>query len=259
MKWYYVAGGDRLGPFEDAEFLKLADDATITDSTLVWNKSMENWQPYETIAAVEDNVPDIIETPAGEMSESSAPTYPCSECGNSFPEDELIRFENSNVCAKCKPAFVQKIREGVAVSSVIYAGFWIRVGAKIIDGLVLLVVNSVMGLLVGALSYSSQDPSEMVATNLALSGLQMCVAAGYSCWFLGKFSATPGKMVCGLTVITGDHNKVSYLQGFGRYFGEILSSIILGIGYIMVAFDSEKRGLHDRVCNTRVVYKKSLN
>ncbi|HET6371045.1 MAG TPA: RDD family protein, partial [Nitrospiria bacterium] len=41
----------------------------------------------------------------------------------------------------------------------------------------------------------------------------------------------------------------------GRYFAEILSGIILCIGYIMAAFDDEKRALHDRICGTRVIKK----
>jgi hypothetical protein len=42
-------------------------------------------------------------------------------------------------------------------------------------------------------------------------------------------------------------------RAIGRYFAKLLSMLILGIGYIMVAFDSEKRGLHDMICDTRVV------
>jgi uncharacterized RDD family membrane protein YckC len=38
----------------------------------------------------------------------------------------------------------------------------------------------------------------------------------------------------------------------------IVSGIILLIGYIMAGFDEEKRALHDRVCDTRVIYKRSL-
>ena len=81
------------------------------------------------------------------------------------------------------------------------------------------------------------------------------VAAAYTTWFLGKYAATPGKMALGLKVITADGGKVSYLKAFGRYFAEIVSGIILNIGYIMAAFDDEKRALHDRICNTRVVKK----
>jgi hypothetical protein len=39
----------------------------------------------------------------------------------------------------------------------------------------------------------------------------------------------------------------------GRYFAKMLSSLTLLIGYIIAAFDEEKRSLHDRICNTRVV------
>jgi uncharacterized RDD family membrane protein YckC len=46
-------------------------------------------------------------------------------------------------------------------------------------------------------------------------------------------------------------------RAFGRYFGKLLSAIILGIGYIMAAFDSEKRALHDMICDTRVIKQAS--
>ncbi len=260
MKWYYVDGKDRLGPFEDDDFRKLIDEGTITDETLIWNQSMESWQPLESVSALKQS--DAVDAPpvVAPSPGTTEPLYSCSECGNDFPKDELIQFENARVCGNCKPVFVQKIREGVSVSGVIYAGFWIRFGAKFIDWLALMVVNSLMGLVFGGLTMSSAaDPSTVMASTFILSGLQMCVAAAYSCFFLGRFAATPGKLALGLTVITGSHDKVSYLQGFGRYFGELLSGIILCIGYFMVAFDDEKRGLHDRVCNTRVVYKNSIH
>jgi uncharacterized RDD family membrane protein YckC len=41
----------------------------------------------------------------------------------------------------------------------------------------------------------------------------------------------------------------------GRHFAEMLSGILLGIGYLMIAFDDEKRALHDRICDTRVIKK----
>ena len=75
----------------------------------------------------------------------------------------------------------------------------------------------------------------------------------YSVLFLGKFGATPGKMAVGIKVVRSDGERVSYLRAFGRYFAEILSGLIFLIGYIMAAFDDEKRALHDRICDTRVV------
>ena len=47
-------------------------------------------------------------------------------------------------------------------------------------------------------------------------------------------------------------------RAFGRYFGKWLSSFILGIGYIMAGFDSQKRALHDMICDTRIVWADSM-
>ena len=74
-------------------------------------------------------------------------------------------------------------------------------------------------------------------------------------FFLWKYQATPGKMALGLKVITADGSRLSYLRCVGRFFGEIVSGLILNIGYIIAAFDSEKRALHDHMCATRVVKK----
>ena len=62
-------------------------------------------------------------------------------------------------------------------------------------------------------------------------------------------------MACGIKIVTADGGKVTYLRACARHFAEFLSAIILGIGYLMVAFDREKRALHDHICNTRVIRK----
>ena len=58
-------------------------------------------------------------------------------------------------------------------------------------------------------------------------------------------------------VVNADGSKVSYAKAFARSLAEYLSIVTLFIGYILAAFDSEKRALHDRVCGTRVVKKMS--
>jgi uncharacterized RDD family membrane protein YckC len=54
-------------------------------------------------------------------------------------------------------------------------------------------------------------------------------------------------------VVTADGGRVSYARALGRYFAKLLSAFTLLIGYIIAAFDPERRALHDRICNTRVV------
>ena len=75
----------------------------------------------------------------------------------------------------------------------------------------------------------------------------------YEVYFLGKSGATPGKKVCNIRVVMADGGPLSYGRATGRYFAQMLSGMTLGIGYIIAAFDAEKRSLHDHICSTRVV------
>jgi uncharacterized RDD family membrane protein YckC len=178
----------------------------------------------------------------------------CCECGNTFPPDDMIHYEDSWVCGTCKPIFVQKLREGVGLKGALeYAGFWIRLVAKFVDGLVLWLVNILLlftaGFAAGLLGATGQEMAFVGILYL----MQVAIAAAYTIWFLGKYGATPGKMACKLQVVTAHAGRVSYARACGRHFAELLSSIIFFIGYVMAAFDAEKRTLHDRICNTRVV------
>ena len=77
---------------------------------------------------------------------------------------------------------------------------------------------------------------------------------GYQGFFLGKFGATLGKMACGIKVVNGDGSPVSFLKGAGRPLGYLLSGCpTLLIGFLMMLWDGEKRTLHDRIFNTRVI------
>jgi len=81
------------------------------------------------------------------------------------------------------------------------------------------------------------------------------VTIAYTTYCVGRWGATPGKMACGLKIVTSEGGRVSYLRAFGRYWAEQLSGMLLYIGYIIAAFDAEKRSLHDHICGTRVVKK----
>ncbi|MCG8633011.1 MAG: RDD family protein [Desulfobacterales bacterium] len=280
MHWYYAINREKQGPLTDTDFYELVQSGTIKDETLVWNESMTEWTPFGQIGSkpgeAEEPVPPnpapdagaTMAAPESAGSESSGADSEaksgvnrkfCSQCGNSFPEDELAGFQGNLVCASCKPAFLQKIREGVSTGEMLYAGFWIRLGAKLIDGIILGILNFVISLAFGALIFpmaaNPEDIQAVMIPSLIMGFFQWAVNIGYATWFVGRFAATPGKMVCGLKVVTAEGDKVTYLRAFGRCFGELVSSLILGIGYLMAAFDSEKRTLHDRICSTRVIKK----
>jgi uncharacterized RDD family membrane protein YckC len=87
----------------------------------------------------------------------------------------------------------------------------------------------------------------------ASMGLDMGVRAAYFIYFIGKDGQTPGKKLCKIRVVNADGTQVSYAKAAGRFFGYMLSWIILGIGFLMAAWDDETRALHDRLCDTRVI------
>jgi uncharacterized RDD family membrane protein YckC len=139
-----------------------------------------------------------------------------------------------------------------------YGGFWIRFVARVIDGLILQVANYIIIFLISLFFVSAavaKHPGPLVAVSALQIILGIVLAVSYEVWFLGKFQATPGKMVCGLAVVSPEGGRISYMRALGRHCANFLSGIILGIGYIMAGFDQEKRALHDRICETRVIRK----
>ncbi len=262
MNWYYVENGERVGPVSESTLDILAKAGTVTAETLVWQEGMKEWAPFGKARASAPAPP----SPAGPSpsdppkpdAAGSAAAIPCSLCGRTFPEEALIRYKESLVCADCKPVFLQRLKEGAGMPGTLaYAGFWIRAGAKLIDGVVLWIASFLITLAMTPF-LPTPDPKNIRAvlgTQAILIVPQIIVAASYATWFVGRHGATPGKMATGLKVVAPDGGAVSYGKACGRYFAEILSSMILGIGYLMVAFDAEKRALHDRMCNTRVVRK----
>ena len=208
-------------------------------------------------AGAGDERPD--EPPAGPPAPATAV---CSQCGRSFPGDQVLRFEDQVICAACKPMFVQKLREGASLPTRrTYGGFWIRFLAKFIDGILMAVLQWTILIPTSMMMAPSLARGNKFETPgfLLFFGVQMLLSillpCAYNTFFLGRFGATLGKMACRLQVVTAEGDKVSYARAFGRFFAEIISYIILAIGYIMAAFDDEKRALHDRICSTRVVYK----
>lgn len=241
MSWYYASGDQQLGPVSDEELNGLVQQGTVTEATLVWKEGMSDWVPYSTVGG------------AGEGAGGAG--IVCVECGKQFPFEEVVRFGENYVCAACKPVFVQRMQEGsVASGPMEYAGFWIRFGARFVDNIILQIAGFGIGFAVGAAMAGGGTPEEMAQVQIVAGLLGGLFGLIYEVFFLGKFGATPGKMALKLKVVRPDGQPIGYGRALGRYFAQILSALILMIGYLMAAFDREQhRALHDRICDTRVI------
>ena len=161
--------------------------------------------------------------------------------------------------------YVQKLREGVAAPvTATYGGFWIRLGAYLIDAIILFMVeNIVMFAVIGRSAFPAPvqpDPEHPFAALAPMMGvlftsmaINTVITAAYFTFFWGKMGASPGMLALGLKVVRPNGAPISFGRALGRYFGTVLSSFTLCIGFIIIAFDQEKRALHDMICDTRVV------
>lgn len=195
----------------------------------------------------------------------SSETLYCAECGRPSKADELARFGDLLICATCKNNYAQKLREGaVQPAKAVYAGFWIRFVGVLIDGVIMAVVAGILQVAVfgsmlamPALQQGRPPDVSAIAPMMGMIGLmyvvQIALASTYEALFIAKLGATPGKMVIGVKVLRPDGAMLSVARAYGRYFAKILSTLTLMIGFIIAGFDSQKRALHDMICDTRVV------
>jgi uncharacterized RDD family membrane protein YckC len=247
MNWYYADNGQQKGPINELDLATLARNGSIKPDTLVWREGLTEWQQLSLAR------PDLANV---EGSPSIGGVY---------------------VAEQQKDLIVQQMREGVVPGQVlaqnphgfVYAGFWIRVAAKIIDSILISIVNyTLMFLIMGSVAgfgaltkpgASGEDP----AVNAAAMGAMLLmyvlifgINISYNTIMVSKYGGTLGKLAVGIKVVRADGAMLSIPHAIGRACAEILSGMTCYIGYIMVAFDEpEKRALHDHICSTRVVQK----
>jgi len=147
-----------------------------------------------------------------------------------------------------------------------YAGFWLRLAAYIIDYFVLGFVIGTMVIFVGlamglstAIFYDMEDTAnQMVVITLSIIFGIVSFAASwlyYAVLESGSYQGTLGKMVINLKVTDMEGERISFARASGRFFGKILSSFVIYIGYIMIGITEKKQGLHDILAACLVVRK----
>ena len=135
-----------------------------------------------------------------------------------------------------------------------YAGFWIRVGAAIIDTiLIFIIIAPILGAIYGD-SYSLGESLIPGFWDVVFSYILPAIAVIV---FWSYKSATPGKMVTKLTIVDANTGgKPSTAQFIGRYLGYYVSIIPLFLGIIWVGIDKRKQGWHDKLAGTVVIRNK---
>ena len=135
----------------------------------------------------------------------------------------------------------------------IYVGFWARVGASLIDTMLLLAITVPVVFAVYGLAYL--DSTGLFAGPADVLIQLVAPALVVMAFWIYK-NATPGKMAISAQVVDATTGApLTPGQALGRYLGYFVSTIPLGLGLLWVAFDSKKQGWHDKLAHTVVIRK----
>ncbi|WP_439449400.1 RDD family protein [Stenotrophomonas sp. ATs4] len=258
-EWYYAEGQQRQGPLPVQDIRQRFQRGQLNLDTLVWHEGMAQW------AALRQVVDELgLQTLADAGTASSSGgfdlrgDYAAIDNGTApLPGTGAISSSPYNAPAAAGAA---GNAQPVVGGEVIYAGFWKRVAAYMIDYLVLVIPGSIIGAILGVVlgasmgAVGSGESSIEIVAQLASALINLGIGMAYYTWFhASRGGATLGKMAVGIKVVRGNGERLTKARAFGRYWAMLLSSFTLGIGFLMAAFTERKQGLHDMICDTLVV------
>ncbi|KFL37508.1 RDD family protein [Arenimonas donghaensis] len=233
--WYFVdAGHERQGPVS-ADALALAfRQGRVNRDSLVWREGLPQWAPLEQHLA-ELPVPPPAE-PA--LAAAAAP-------GLATP--------GAGPAATAQP--------GTDLDAVVDAGFIRRLGAYLIDSMLLgsiFYVVFLIGMVALAIVATNNLENEetflvgMVVVYLIYPVMSLAYYAGMES---SKLQATVGKLALGIKVVDRQGRRLGFGRAAGRWAGSIVSYLILYIGFFMAGWTRRKQALHDLMAGTFVVDK----
>lgn len=170
----------------------------------------------------------------------------CPKCGARNKDD--VQF-----CENCGSILPPPGAPAVGIPAFVqYAGFWTRVGAYFIDGIILTLIFIPLwfGLVFISYSYGSNDTFYGILFVSFL--IQWLYFAGMES---STRQATLGKGAVGIIVTDLNGSRISLGRATVRYFAKYLSSFLFGIGYLMIALTEKKQGLHDMIAGCIIIKK----
>ena len=157
----------------------------------------------------------------------------------------------------------------------ILAGPWNRIGARVIDGIILAIVGGILSIpiLIGSIGDGDEAFSGAGGFQFGLNQyrdpalfavlvISAILGAAYEIGFIMLKGATPGKMIAGVRVVGQDgESPPRFERSATRWLPELLGQIpFLGIvlsvlSLVWIFSDDRRRSLYDRVGRTYVVKK----
>jgi uncharacterized RDD family membrane protein YckC len=244
--WYHTRNGQQVGPVTLEELRQRAAVGELQADDLVWREGMADW-----IAA--GQAPEMAAAFGATADQGSYDLQPGQAASPAAPY--AVPYAAAPYPAAGYPGGV--LSYSTPPIQLHYAGFWIRFVATLVDGIILSVPNFIFTAMARSTPTATGQPSPQDIGIAAMMNVVLIVIGWlYEALFTSSaYQATPGKLLVGIRIADLHGNRISFGRATGRHFAKILSAIICGIGYIMAAFDAQKRALHDQICGTLVTYK----
>jgi uncharacterized RDD family membrane protein YckC len=232
-------GNVPTGPFTRAEVEAKLQSGEFSPNDLAFVEGLSQWTPLRDVLAVVD---------------SSAPPPP------------PVQPPMANA-----PAAYSYAATMAPPTHLVYAGFWLRFVAIFIDGLIIGIPVLIISIMIGGaygFTYGMTHPGGKVGLIDAdgnLNGAFVLMEIGVGLFSLtarwlyfslqesSRAQATIGKRVMGIKVIDLAGQRINFGRATGRFFGKLISGMILCIGYIMAGFTERKQALHDMIAGTLVI------
>jgi uncharacterized RDD family membrane protein YckC len=203
-------------------------------------------------------------------SEISATTAFCSTCGQAISGVVPALPSLSPIDPNQYAPIVPPSYGAVQYSGIAYAGFWLRLVAFLIDGvisaflsLILLIPLFILtgaGAVLSRLSAGediSGDAAALVGIGFVLGLIVITVGVSWLYYALSESSSwqgTLGKKMLNLTVTDLNGQPITFGRASGRFFAKIISGkMTLYIGYIVAGFTEKKQALHDMIASCLVL------
>jgi uncharacterized RDD family membrane protein YckC len=263
--WYREGEDGRpVGPVEVAELVALHRAGALAADTRVWCEGMSEWRPWGEVAGQVLAEATPVQTP--DIPRNGPPALP-----EAMPVVSGGGWASAPSPASPAPAApVYGPDRPFPGGPVVYAGFWNRLAAAILDGLLLSCVGCFLvgplwflfGVGGGVLESLDDNPfASAVSLGWSLSNgmVSLMPDALYHGWLgTSALQGSLGKYAVGIKVVRSDGSRVSFWRGFLRHLahaGFAVATCGLGliINAVVVAATPRKQGLHDMVCDTLVV------
>lgn len=226
-QWHVGRGGQSTGPYSTEQLRQMAAAGRISPGDLIWKEGMEKWTDCVTVQGL------FPATRTATRSQSSPDFNP---------------YQSPTIDATMPSS------GEMGSGRIIYAGFFPRVGASILDTVFLTLITLIPALGIGIASVMIVGPdggANVAAAIGNLFGLIVGVAYYVGLETSAK-QATWGKQIVGIKVTDLNGRRITFGRALGRYFAKILSGCTI-IGWFMPLFTEKKQALHDIVAGTFVI------